>query len=141
MSWLNSSQAVLSAIGIFFKNLISDSKSYFLFLCCCYLEDCQFRYIPPFKYNFNLQVTQVKDCFHLKKVEKRIPIMVQWDGQCLCSKRFDPQPNTVGERSHVAADVAWIWSLALGTPYATGRPKEEKKKVEKGERKRKVRRK
>ena len=38
----------------------------FKFPCYCYLEDCQFRFIPSCKYNFNLQVTQVKLYIHVK---------------------------------------------------------------------------
>ena len=52
----------------FFMLLEFCQKSYvsFKFPCYCYLEDCQFRFIPSCKYNFNLQVTQVKLYIHVK---------------------------------------------------------------------------
>ena len=52
----------------FFMLLEFCQKPYVLFKfpCYCYLEDCQFRFIPSCKYNFNLQVTQVKLYIHVK---------------------------------------------------------------------------
>ena len=50
----------------------------------------------------------------------------------LCQFRFDPQPSAVGERSSVAAAVAyvsalaWIPSLAWELPYAASAAKKKK---------------